>query len=150
MKRLLLAMAVALLPFAAQADDGLVRKQSDFDVKTTIDRLEGILKKRGIGIVARLDHAANAARVGLTLRPTELLLFGNPKLGTPVMNAAQTAAIDLPMKVVALQDASGKVWLIYTKPGWVAERHGASAAAKQIGMMTGALDKLTDAATKKN
>lgn len=153
MKKFLIALCVvlapALAPVAANADDGIVRKASAYDVKATIDRLESILKERGIGIVARLDHAANAARVGLAMRPTELLLFGNPKLGTPVMNAAQSAAIDLPMKAVAMQDADGKVWLIYNKPSFMQARHGIKGADKQIKMMTGALDKLTGLAIAK-
>ena len=149
MKRLLLVVCLALLPISAGAEDGLVRKQSANDVKTTIDRLESILRKRGIGIVARVDHAANATRAGLKLRPTELLLFGNPKLGTPVMQASQTAAIDLPMKVVAFEGEDGKVWAIYNKPSHIAARHGANGADRQIDMMTGALDKLTEFAVSK-
>lgn len=157
MKRFLLALCVVLSPSLVSAtahaadmsDDGIVRKASAYDVKTTIDRLESILKKRGIGIVARLNHAANAAKVGQVMRPTELLLFGNPKLGTPVMNASQSAAIDLPMKAVAMQDADGKVWLIYNKPSFMQARHDIKGADKQITMMTGALDKLTGFATTK-
>ena len=150
MRRLFLAICLLLLlPLAARADDGLVRKQSASDVKTTIDRMESILKERGIGIVARLDHAANAKSVGMELRRTELLLFGNPKLGTPVMQAAQAAAIDLPMKVVAMQDADGKVWLIYNKPSHMQARHGIAGADKQLQTMAGALDKLTDFAVGK-
>lgn len=149
MKRLILALAVAALPFAAAADDGIVRKESAHDVGTTIDRLESILKKRGVTVLARLDHAANAASVGLQMRPTELLLFGNPKLGTPVMQAAQTAAIDLPMKAVALRDDDGKVWLIYNDPAYLRARHAVEGADKPLESMAMALDKLTDYATQK-
>jgi len=96
--------------------EGIVRKPSSRSVAETLDRLETILKARGIQVFARIDHAGEAARVGLSMPPTQVLIFGNPRAGTPVMLAAPTAAIDLPLKVLAWQDAVGKVWLGYTDP----------------------------------
>jgi uncharacterized protein (DUF302 family) len=93
-------------------------------VKDTIDRLESEVKSKGLTIFARIDHAAGARDAGLGLRPTELLIFGNARGGTPLMHAAQTIGIDLPLKALAFEDADGKVWLSYNEPGWLAQRHG--------------------------
>lgn len=116
--------------------DGLVTVPSTHDVKETLDRFETDMKSKGMTIFARIDHAAGAKAVGLSLRPTELLIFGNAKAGTPLMQAHQTLGIDLPLKVLAWEDAAGKVWLSYNDPGWLAARHGdqsnAGEAAKQM------------------
>jgi uncharacterized protein (DUF302 family) len=90
----------------------------------TMNRLEAGVKAKGMAIFARIDHAAGAAEVGMSLRPTELLVFGSPKGGTPLMQSAQTIGIDLPLKVLVWQDASGKTWLSYNDPSWLVERHG--------------------------
>jgi uncharacterized protein (DUF302 family) len=115
---------------------GLVTAPSAHDVKETIDRLENDMKSKGMTIFARIDHAAGAKAVGLSLRPTELLIFGNAMAGTPLMQAQQTLGIDLPLKALAWEDASGKVWLSYNDPGWLATRHGdqlnGGDAAKQM------------------
>jgi len=92
-------------------------------VKETLDRLEADLRAKGITVFARIDHAAGAASVAMALRPTELLIFGNPKAGTPLMQSNQTIGIDLPLKVLVWQDAGGKVWLTYNDPDWLAQRH---------------------------
>jgi uncharacterized protein (DUF302 family) len=117
-------------------------------VSQTLDKLAGILKDKGITVFARVDHAEGAAGVGLDLPATQLLIFGNPKLGTPLMQAGRTAAIDLPMKALAWQDADGQVHLAYNDPAYIADRHGLDGAESVIAKMSGALDKLTDAATK--
>jgi uncharacterized protein (DUF302 family) len=106
------------------AEHGLVTLASQYSVKETIDRLEADAKAKGLTIFARIDHAAGASDAGLPLRPTELLIFGNGKGGTPLMQAAQTIGIDLPLKVLAWEDATGKVWLSYNDPAWLADRHG--------------------------
>jgi uncharacterized protein (DUF302 family) len=116
----------------AMAVDGLVTVPSSFPVKETIDRLEAALKGGNATIIARVDHAAGAVGAGLTLRPTELLIFGNPKAGTPLMQAQQTLAIDLPLKAIAYEDATGKVWLSYNDPAWIAARHGAAADVVKV------------------
>jgi uncharacterized protein (DUF302 family) len=102
---------------------GLLTIESDYTVKETIDRLSAILKSKGITIFSRIDHAANAEKAGLPLRPTELIIFGNPEAGTILMQDNQTAGIDLPLKALAWQDESGKVWLTHNDMQWIAERH---------------------------
>jgi uncharacterized protein (DUF302 family) len=103
---------------------GLVSVQSHHSVKATIDRLEAALTAAGVTVFARIDHAAGAASVAMPIRPTELLIFGNPRAGTPLMQAAQTTGIDLPLKVLAWEDAGGAVWVTYNDPAWLARRHG--------------------------
>src|ERR1700733_3182580 len=105
-------------------DNGLTTIASAHSVAETIDRLVAGITPLGMNVFARIDHAAGAAKVGMPLRPTQLLLFGNPKGGTPLMQDKQTAGIDLPLKALAWQDADGKVWLTYNDAYWIAERHG--------------------------
>lgn len=105
------------------AAEGLVTIASKHSVKETLDRLAAALAERHVAVFARIDHAAGAQSVGMELRPTELLIFGNPKAGTPLMQARQTAGIDLPLKALAWQDEEGKVWLGANEMGWVARRH---------------------------
>lgn len=111
------------------AVDGLTSVASQYDVGTTMDRLTSTVEAAGMKIFARIDHAAGAAKVNQTLRPTQLLIFGSPKGGTPFMRCAQTVGIDLPLKMLAWQDESGKVWLGYNEPAYVADRHGAGSCA---------------------
>jgi len=113
--------------FGSVAAPGLIDLQSAHDPKATMDRLEDFAKQRGLTIFARINHAANAAQVGRTLRPTELLIFGNPQGGTALMACAQTSGIDLPLKALVWEDASGKVWLSYNDPAYLAQRHDAAA-----------------------
>lgn len=103
---------------------GLTTLQSTRDPKQTADRLDVAIRARGMTLFARIDHAAGAADAGLTLRPTELFIFGNAKGGTPLMQAVQTIGIDLPLKVLVWQDEAGATWLGYNDPAWLAERHG--------------------------
>ena len=116
-------------PCVAWGADGLVAVKSQHPPKETIDRLEKLVKEKGMAVFARVDHAAGAAKVGKTLRPTELLIFGNPQGGTPLMECAQSAGIDLPMKAMAWQDAKGQSWLGYNDPAWIAQRHKAPKCA---------------------
>ena len=104
--------------------EGIIQKSSPRSVPETLDRLEGILKAKGVQVFARIDHAGEAARVGLSMPPTQVLVFGNPKAGTPVMLAAPTSAIDLPLKALAWQDSAGQIWLGYTDPRYFARRYG--------------------------
>ena len=106
------------------AAEGLITLASGLGPKDTMDRLEAAIRAKGMTVFARIDHAAGAAQVSLTLAPTELLLFGNAKAGTPLMQSAQTIGIDLPLKALVWQDASGKTWLSYNDPLWLAKRHG--------------------------
>ena len=115
-----------LLGAQAMAAGGLIATKSPYSVKKTMDRFESRAKEKGMGIFARIDHAAGAAKVGKSLRPTELLIFGNPKGGTPFMACAQTVGIDLPLKVLVWQDTEGGVWIGYNDPMHIAQRHGAN------------------------
>jgi uncharacterized protein (DUF302 family) len=108
----------------ATAADGLVAIKSAHPPKATLDRMEGIAKQRGLIVFLRVDHAAGAAKIGKSLRPTELLIFGNPQGGTPFMECGQSVGIDLPLKALAWQDAQGQSWLGYNDPAWLAARHG--------------------------
>ncbi len=147
-----MTLAVALLAaatpatFAADAD-GLVRVKSAHGVKETLDRLETALKAKDVNIVARVDHAAAAGKVGLQLRPTTVLIFGNPKAGTPLMQCAQAVAIDLPQKALAWQDDKGQVWLAYNDPAYLARRHALSGCDQAITANAGALAAFAKAAT---
>lgn len=111
------------------ATEGLISRKIQYDPKETMGRLESAVSRRGLTIFARVDHAAGAAQVGQSLRPTDLLIFGNAKGGTPVMQAAQTAGIDLPLKALVWQDANGTTWLSYNDPAWIGARHTASPSA---------------------
>jgi uncharacterized protein (DUF302 family) len=129
MKLFKLAAVLTLLGHAwvAQAADGLVAIKSPHSAQETMNRLEATVKARGLNVFARIDHAAGATKVGKTLRPTELLIFGNPQGGTPLMECAQTAGIDLPLKALVWQDEAAQVWLGYNDPAFLAQRHGVPA-----------------------
>ena len=107
-----------------QADHGLAHVASRYSVPETLGRLETLAKSRGLTVFARIDFSGDAQKVGLTMRPAQLLIFGNPKAGTPVMIASPSIAIDLPLKALAWEDADGKVWLSYNTPEYLMERHG--------------------------
>ena len=122
--RSLAAIAVFLLSPIATAADGLVTVKSPYGAEETMNRLERIVKDRGLNVFARIDHAAGASKVGKSLRYTEVLIFGNPKGGTPFMECAQTVGIDLPLKALVWEDASSQVWIGYNDPVFLAKRHG--------------------------
>ncbi len=149
MRRLLVGFMVLLacVPLAF-ADNGLVSIKSAHDVKTTANRLETSLKEKGMTVFMRVDHAAAGRKVGKQLRPTELLVFGNPKVGTPLMLCAQTAGIDLPQKALIWEDENGQVWLSYNDPKYLAERHGITECAETITKIEDALSKFAIAATQ--
>lgn len=104
--------------------DGLTTIPSSFGPKETMDRLESEIRAMGMAVFARIDHAAGAAEAGLPLGPTEVIIFGSAKAGTPLMQMDQTVGIDLPLKALVWQDAAGKTWLSYNQPAWIAQRHG--------------------------
>lgn len=105
-------------------DNGIVQKPSLHSVDETLHKLQVILADKGITIFASIDHSGEAEKVGMQMRPTKLLIFGNPKGGTPLMLAAPSIAIDLPMKILVWEDGEGKVWVSYNTPEYLAERHG--------------------------
>ncbi len=129
------------------AVQGLTTTRSNFGPQDTIDRLETAITAKGMTVFARIDHAAGAAAVGQTLRPTEVVIFGNARGGTPLMQSVQTLGIDLPLKALVWQDTAGVTWLSYNDPAWLAERHGLSGAEAPVGAMTAALDAVAKAAT---
>ena len=118
---LVLSFSLASVAFAA---DGLVVMKSPYSAKDTMDRLEETVRQRGLNVFARIDHAAGAAKIGKVLRPTEVIIFGNPQGGTPFMECAQTAGIDLPLKALVWEDSASVVWLGYNDPDYLAKRHG--------------------------
>ena len=122
----LLALALLAAFSYCQAADGLVAVKSPYSAKATMDKFEVIVKDKGLNVFARIDHAAGATRIGKTLRPTEVLIFGNPQGGTPFMECAQSVGIDLPLKALVWEDASSQVWLGYNDPAYLAQRHGVS------------------------
>lgn len=150
MPKLLLSLLAALIiSSAAQAETStLVRKASPYSVQETLNRLEAIVRGKGATVFARVDHAAGAAKAGMELRPTALLIFGNPKLGTPIMLKEQQAGLDLPMKALAYQDVDGKVWLTYRHPQSMGAAHGLPANAPETTKVAKVLDALTNAAIK--
>ncbi len=139
------AIAMALSATQAFAAD-LITKQSAHSVSVTIDRLAAAVEGAGAKVFARIDHAAGAASVDMDLRPTQMLMFGNPKMGTPAMLADQSIGLDLPLRVVAYEDAEGKVFIAYHAPSQLTEDHNIAADAGILAKMTGALNKLTNKA----
>ena len=109
---------------AVQKEEGIVKIPSHHSVDETVDKLKTILKAKGVTLFALVDHSGEAEKVGLKMPPTKLLIFGNPKGGTPLMLAAPSAAIDLPLKILVAEDSQGKVWISYNSPDYLKERHG--------------------------
>jgi uncharacterized protein (DUF302 family) len=140
----LAALTLLAATAAAPAADGLIALKSPHAAQATMNRLESIVKERGLTVFARIDHAAGAAKVGKTLRPTEVLIFGNPQGGTPFMECAQSVGIDLPLKALVWEDASAQVWLGYNDAAFLARRHEAPACpaaanlAKALAAIAGA------------
>jgi uncharacterized protein (DUF302 family) len=131
----------------AHADNGLINVKSHYDVKKTADRLENTLKAKAMTVFIRINHADNARKVGEKLRPTELIIFGNPKVGTPLMQCDQSVAIDLPQKALIWEDEAGQVWLTYTDPKYLANRHDLAACEDVIKKIEKALGNFAKAAT---
>lgn len=132
----------------AFADDGIVKIKSAHNVESTANRLEKVLVSKGMTVFTRIDHALGASKVGQTLRPTELVIFGNPKIGSKLMKCNQSVAIDLPQKALIYEDEEGQVWFTYNKPQYLADRHGLQGCEKVVAKITGALGKFANAATK--
>ena len=109
---------------APMADNGIINKATIHSVDETVDKLKGILQAKGVTLFALVDHSGEAEKVGMKMRPTKLLIFGSPKAGTPLMLAAPSIAIDLPLKLLVWEDGDGKVWVSYNSPEYLKERHG--------------------------
>ena len=132
----------------AEQTDGVVRVKSMHSVNVTVDKLESALKNKGMTIFKRVSHSGGAAKVGLELRPTELMIFGNPKVGTPLMQCGQLAALDLPQKALIYEDKNGQVWFAYNDPQYIAERHNISGCNDVINKISKALAGFSRAATQ--
>ena len=128
--------------------EGLKTAQSNFGPQETMDRLEREILAHGMRVFRRINHAAMAAEVGLELLPTELIMFGNPRVGTSLMQASQTIGIDLPLKALVWQDAAGKTWLSYNDPAWLAMRHEVGGAERTIAGMSQTLSDIAAKGTK--
>lgn len=141
----LLICLMSSASFTASASDTFIQKKSKYGVAESLDRLESILKKKGITIFARVDHSAGAKKVGMQMTDTQLLIFGNPKMGTPLMKEQRLVGLDLPMKVLAWKDASKQTWIAYTHPDALQSRHGLK-NQKLINKMKKALNGMTNKA----
>lgn len=143
MKRIILGLFFAsLLTMPVAAETGLITVESKHSVQATLDRLTEIMTSKGITIFARVDHAAGAKKVGTEMAPTQLLLFGNPKLGTPLMMSSRTIGIDLPLKALAWRDDMGKIWVSYNDPSFLKLRHEMSDRDPEFEKMAGVLKGL--------
>ena len=148
MRRSILTLLFFLIfATSAQAADGMVSVKSAHDVKTTADRLVAVLNEKGMTVFKRIDHAAGAQKAGQSLRPTQLIIFGNPKIGSKLMKCSQTIAIDLPQKALIWEDIDGFVWLSYNKPKYLAKRHKTPGCEPVIIKIDGALANFAKAAT---
>tara|TARA_R110001592_G_scaffold285867_2_gene554431 strand:+ start:5674 stop:6123 length:450 start_codon:yes stop_codon:yes gene_type:complete len=130
------------------AKESLISVESKYSVKETADRFVSILENKGLTLFTRIDHQKNGASVNLELRETEVIIFGNPKAGTPLMQCSQQAAIDLPQKALVWKGADNKVWLSYNNPEYIKQRHNIQGCDKVITKISNILSALTDAAVK--
>ncbi len=147
MRLLLILILIFALTTPVLAAEGIVNLPSQHSVSTTADRFISLLEKKGMTVFNRIDHAAGAQKIGLNLRPTTLVIFGNPKIGSLLMQCRQTTAIDLPQKALIWQDAQARVWLSYNDPAYLKKRHQIKGCDKVLQMITGALGKFALGAT---
>lgn len=147
MKRFCAAtLLLVLLAGGAHADDGLIKKLSARSVQSTMDSLQNLVENKGLTVFARIDHAAGAAQVGEDMLPTQLLIFGNPAIGTALMSSQRTVAIDLPIKVLIWEEPDGRVWIAYNDPTYLAERHGIEDRDEVVAKMKAAVAGIVSAA----
>ena len=150
MKKVIVSLALVLLyAFPSMAANGVISVRSDFDVEKTADRLENILKEKGMTVFNRIDHSEGASSVGIDLRDTVLLIFGNPKVGSPLMKCQQVAALDLPQKALIWKDAEDAVFVSYNDPNYVQMRHNISGCEEVLQKIEKALSTFTKAAATK-
>ena len=147
-KIFLSAMSIFLAISFAYADNGLVNVKSPHSVKETADRFETVIKEKGMTLFTRVNHSEGAKKVGIDLPATELIIFGNPKVGTPLMKCNRTVGIDLPQKALIWEDENGQVWLSYNDPQYLAKRHDLAECKEIIKKVEKALNNFSKAATK--
>jgi len=146
LKKIIIALALLPFSFSSFAAEGVVNVKSSHSVSDTANKLEKILLSKGMKVFARIPHSEGAKNVGVDLRPTELIIFGNPKVGSPLMKCAQTVALDLPQKALIWQDATNNVWISYNNPSYLVKRHNIQGCDNVIKKVKGALAKMTGAA----
>jgi uncharacterized protein (DUF302 family) len=150
MKALIFAILVVLImTVSAYAAEGMVDVKSSFEVKETGDRLESVLKEKGMTIFNRINHSEAAKNVGVKLRETELIIFGNPKVGSPLIKCQQSVAIDLPQKALIWKDSEGKTWISYNDPRYLSKRHNISNCKEVISKIEKALAGIAKTAATK-
>lgn len=146
--RRLAAIVMLALPLSVLAAEGMVTVKSSHSAEATADKLESVLKDKGMTVMNRINHTRGADKAGLELRPTEVVIFGNPKVGTPLMQCAQSVAIDLPQKALIWEDSEGTVWLGYNDPEYLKQRHNIEGCDEVIEKVKGALAGFAKAATE--
>ena len=147
-KWVVLCLTMFIVTPQAYADESFVQVKSNHSVADTTARLEAVLLEKGMNVFARIDHAAGAAKADMELSPTELVIFGNPKVGTPLLKCGPTIALDLPQKALIWEDQDGQVWLAYNRPEYLAERHKLEGCDEVLGKVSKALAAFADAATR--
>lgn len=148
-KTIFIALSILFTAIPVAAADGMVNVSSTFTVEETADRMERILKEKGMTIFNRIKHSEGARKVGISLRATELIIFGNPKVGSPLMRCQQSVAIDLPQKALIWEDDKAKVWISYNDPKYLERRHDISGCEEVISKIQQALGGITKAASTK-
>ena len=146
-KKIAAVICATLACASVSAGEGLIKLKSAHSVNDTADKLESVLKSKGMNVFGRVNHAQGAEKAGLELKPTEVVIFGNPKVGTPLMQCTRTVAIDLPQKALVWEDDDGQVWLAYNDPAYLAKRHGIEGCDEVLKKVSGALGKFAAAAT---
>lgn len=150
MKNLILTvLLISSITVSAEAADGVVNVQSSFNVKETADRMESILKEKGMTVFNRIKHSGGASKVGIELRDTELIIFGNPKVGSPLMKCQQSVGIDLPQKALIWEDDKTKVWISYNDPRYLEKRHNINGCEEVISKIEKVLAGMAKSATMK-
>ncbi len=148
-KTIVTALLLLFIAIPARAADGMVSVRSSHDVKETADRLVRVLKEKGMTLFNRIPHSAAAGKVGIDLRETELIIFGNPKVGSLLMQCGQSVAIDLPQKALVWQDDKAQVWISYNDPGYLAKRHGLAGCEEVITKIDKVLAGIAESAAGK-
>jgi uncharacterized protein (DUF302 family) len=148
-KIILITLLISFMAIPAMAADGEVKVQSAFNVGETADRMENILKEKGMTVFNRIKHSEGARKVGIELRDTELIIFGNPKVGSPLMKCQQSVAIDLPQKALVWEDDGETVWISYNDPGYLVKRHGIEGCDEIVSNIKTALAGIAKAASTK-
>lgn len=146
-KTIFIALALFTIAIPAAAADGVITIPSVFTVSETADRLQSILVEKGMTIFNRIKHSESASKVGIELRKTELIIFGNPKVGSPLMKCQQSVAIDLPQKALVWEDDKAQVWISYNDPRYLAVRHNISGCEEVVAKIEKALASIANSAS---